>query len=90
MSSSVGMMKFSNIWKNNPNVPNHHPDMIFDQIPKNGGGMGPGRVYLMVFDPFISSIYGSIMISYDLICGIPFSGMMFQFKPVQPHDTSIC
>jgi hypothetical protein len=27
MSSSVGMMTFPTEWKNNPNVPNHQPDI---------------------------------------------------------------
>ena len=26
--SSVGSMKFPTEWKNNPNVPNHQPDII--------------------------------------------------------------
>jgi len=31
-SSSVGIIFIPNIWKNNPNVPNHQADLISDDI----------------------------------------------------------
>ena len=34
MSSSVGMI-IPNTWKNNPNVPNHQPDIYIYNIPLN-------------------------------------------------------